>query len=166
MAFSRVFFKNNDARVKGQKTTKDREVFILYDDFDGEQFCMANGIVREDYFHELLPFDEGLHISSKHYKIESIGTAENLKEQKAEKEIKFCVASKNYLNEQNNQDVYGFFPNFVLAFEDVKSYENPLDYDFYIFYFGIYNALCGLIHVASLFIVLLFFFFTIIIIFS
>ena len=73
----------------------------------------------------------------------------------------------------SNQDVYGFFPNFVLAFEDVKLYENPLDYDFYIFYFGIYNALCGLIHVASLegniiteFIVLLFLFFTIIIIFS
>ena len=84
----------DDARVKGQKTTKDREVFVLYDDIDAEQFCMANGIVRKDYFHELLPFDEGLHISSKHYKIESIGTAENLKEQKAEKEIRFCVAFK------------------------------------------------------------------------
>ena len=104
------------------------------------------GIVFDNYFHELITALVGPYISSKHSKIETVGTVCNLEKQVADMPIKFCVAFKHYHKGHNKQDVYGTFPHFVFEYENIKDYSN---YEFYIFYFEENNdSHCGLIHVA------------------
>ena len=137
----------DDARVKGQNTTmSSRTVYMLYKNNNEDKYSISEGIVFDNYFHELITALVGPYISSKHSKIETVGTVCNLEKQVADMPIKFCVAFKHYHKGHNKQDVYGTFPHFVFEYENIKDHSC---YEFYIFYFEENNdSHCGLIHVA------------------